>query len=46
MAEAERSYLMNVLEKILEEIDRLDDPYFVGYIDRYEVKRNHPFTHG
>jgi hypothetical protein len=29
---------MNVLEKILEEIDRLDDPYFVGYIDRYEVK--------
>ena len=29
---------MNVLEKILEEIDRLDDPYFVGYIDRYKVK--------
>lgn len=28
---------MNVLE-ILEEIDRLDDPYFVGYIDRYKVK--------
>lgn len=31
---------MNVLEKILEEIDRLDDPYFVGYIDRYKVKEN------
>lgn len=29
---------MDVLEKILEKIDRLDDPYFVGYIDRYKVK--------
>ena len=29
---------MKVLEKILEEIERLDDPYFVGYIDRYKVK--------
>lgn len=35
---------MKVLEKILEEIDRLEDPYFVGYIDRYKVKeiiKNH-----
>lgn len=29
---------MDALEKILEKIDRLDDPYFVGYIDRYKVK--------
>lgn len=29
---------MNILENILEEIDRLDDPYFVGYIDRYKAK--------
>ena len=29
---------MNVLEKILEEIDRLNEPYFVGYIDKYKVK--------
>lgn len=29
---------MNVLKKISEEIDRLDDPHFVGYIDRYKVK--------
>ena len=29
---------MNVLEKILEEIDRLDEPYYVGYVDRGKVK--------
>lgn len=29
---------MNVLEKILEEIDRLNEPYFVGHIDKYKVK--------
>ena len=29
---------MNVLEKILEEIERLNEPYFVGYIDKYKVK--------
>ena len=29
---------MNVLEKILEEIDRLKDPYYVGYVERDKVK--------
>ena len=29
---------MQVLEKILEEIDRLDEPYYVGYVDRGKVK--------
>lgn len=29
---------MQVLEKILEEIDRLDEPYYAGYIDRCNVK--------
>ena len=33
-----RGRKMNVLEKILEEIDRLDEPYYVGYVDRGKVK--------
>ncbi|MBS6281043.1 MAG: hypothetical protein KH449_09695 [Lachnospiraceae bacterium] len=35
---------MNVLEKIFEEIDRLDEPYYKGYICKYDVQdiiRNH-----
>ena len=35
---------MDVLEKILEEIDRLDEPYYKGYICKYDVQdiiRNH-----
>ena len=29
---------MNVLEKILEEIERLEDPYYKDYVDRKYVK--------
>jgi len=29
---------MQVLEKILQEIDRLEDPYYVGYVERGKVK--------
>lgn len=35
---------MDVLEKIFEEIDRLDEPYYKGYICKYDVQdiiRNH-----
>ena len=32
MAEAERGYAMNVLDKILEEIERLEDPYYKDYV--------------
>lgn len=35
---------MNVLEKILEEIDKLDDPYYKDYVDRkhvVEIIRSH-----
>lgn len=38
MAEAERGYAMNVLDKILEEIERLEDPYYKDYVDRKYVK--------
>ncbi len=29
---------MNILEKILEEIERLEDPYYKDYVDRKYVK--------